>query len=138
MIDIEMQGRSAIRRAVRVYCETVANDGFRRIGMRTRDLSIAGALIEVTDANVSIGDEVYLSFKAPRTAFWIDTRARVVRLLRGRRRGEEGQLAIGVEFLELDGAYRAVLEASLRNIPPPLPARPYRESSVEVLVDVAR
>jgi hypothetical protein len=91
----------------------------------------------VSELEVVVGDEVFLAFKAPRTRLWIDTRARVARVLHGRRRGENGKLAIGVEFVDLDEIYRSILEDSLRNIPPPLPSRPIRQSHVEVLVDVA-
>ena len=137
MIDIDMQGRSALRRSVQVYCETVLDKGFRRIGLRSRDLSVAGALIETEDLDVAIGDEVFLAFKAPRTSFWIDTRARVVRLLRGRRREDGGLQGIGLEFVEMDGIYRAVLRGALRNIPPPAPARPHRETTVPIIAAFA-
>jgi hypothetical protein len=137
MIDVEMQGRSALRRAAHVYCETVRNKGFRRIGLRTRDLSLAGALVETEDLDVEIGEEVFLAFKAPRTRFWMDARARVVRLLHGRRREDAGKRAIGLEFVELDGVYRAVLRGALQYLPPPIPRRPQRESIIEVVVDLA-
>jgi hypothetical protein len=137
MIDVDMQGRSALRRAARVYCETVLDKGFRRIGLRSRDMSIAGALIETEDLDVALGDEVFLAFKAPRTRFWMDTRARVVRILRGRRREDGGKRGIGVEFVEMDGIYRAVLRGALQNIPPPVPARPQRETSIPMALSFA-
>jgi hypothetical protein len=137
MIDVEMQGRSTLRRAAQVYCETVLGRGFRRIGLRSRDMSLDGALIEVRDIDVEVGDEVFLAFKAPRTRFWMDARARVVRVLRGRRREDRGKPAIGLEFVELDGIYRAVLADALRTIPPPVPLRPHRESTSHVVLSIA-
>ncbi len=137
MIDIEMQGRSTLRRAVRIYCETVLEPGFRRIGVRSRDLSLAGALLETEEVEAEVGDEVFLAFKAPHTRLWIDARARIVRVLHGRRREDEGRLGLGVEFIELDRIYRAVLDGALRHIPPPLPTRPQRETWSLVTVDLS-
>ncbi len=137
MIEVEMQGRSTLRRAARVYSETVLEKGFRRVGLYSRDLSLGGALIDTRDLDLAIGDEVFLALKAPGTRFWMDTRARVVRLLRGRRHEDLGRLAIGVEFVELDGIYRAVLGAALRFMPPPVPSRPHRTTTRTALVAIA-
>ena len=105
-----------------------------RVPARVDDLSLDGALIETQDLDVAIGDEVFLAFKAPRTRFWMDARARVVRLVRGRRREDRGKRGIGIEFVEMDGVYRAVLRGALQYIPPPAPTRPYRQSSSTVTV----
>lgn len=137
MIEIDLEGRGALRRAAHVYCETVLNRGFRRIGWKSRDLSLGGALIETEDVDVEVGDEVFLAFKAPRTRFWMDSRARVVRVLHGRRREDAGKRGIGLEFVELDGIYRSVLAGALRFMPPPLPKRPQRESCTQIVTTLA-
>lgn len=113
--------RANLRRAVRVRCEAVAERGFRRIGTLIHDLSEEGALVRL-ERLVQIGDEVYLSFQAPKTRAWVDACARVVRLERGRREGDLGSAA-GLRFESISPLDRALLAGALHALPPPLPRR---------------
>lgn len=116
--------RKVVRRAVSARCEAVADRGFRLLGRTLRDLSPEGAFLE-TDAVVELGEEVYVSFQAPRTRMWVDARARVVRHVAGRRSGDRAR-GIGLRFEAIDPMDRAVLAGSLERVPPPVPARHVR------------
>lgn len=113
--------RLAVRRAVRLACQVVSEDAFRLVGRRALDLSPAGMLIE-SDADVRLGDELLVSFRAPRSGLYIDTSARIVRVIAGRRPGDHGR-CVGLRFEHLDPLMRSVLGASLAGLPPPLPQR---------------
>ena len=119
-----VRDRKAVRRSVVSRCEAVADRGFRLVGRTLRDLSAEGAFLE-TDADVEIGEEIYIAFQAPRTRLWMDARARVVRHVRGRRAGDSSR-GVGLRFETIDAVDRAVLEGSLSALPPPVPARPVR------------
>lgn len=114
--------RAMIRRAVRIRCEAVADRDFRPIGSMIRDISEQGVLVSL-DAYVELGEEVYLSFQAPRTRAWIDACARVVRIERGRRGSDAGSAA-GLLFEEMSALDRALLAGALLRLPPPVPRRP--------------
>lgn len=116
------QRRHASRRAVDLRCEAVRDRGFRLAGDRILDLSAEGAFL-VTQLSLELGDEVILSFKAPRTRFWIDARGVVVRQIAGKRKSDRAR-GVGLRFLPIEGAERAVLEATLSKAPPTLPRRP--------------
>ena len=125
MFDIlPARQRGVIRRAIVTRCEAVAESGFRMIGRSLQDLSAEGAFL-ATFAEVDVGEEVYLSFQAPRTGLWMDAVARVVRKVPGRR-SRDFVRGVGLVFERLDAADRAVLEASIRRTPPPVPARARR------------
>jgi hypothetical protein len=115
------QRRQASRRAVRLPCEAVRDLGFVRVGERLVDLSSTGAFLE-SDALLDLGEEVILSFRAPRTRLWMDARGIVVRRIQGKRLGDRAR-GVGLRFLPLDAADRAVLDATLSKVPPVLPTR---------------
>ncbi len=122
MLDItRARDRRTLRRAVRVRCEAVADDGFRPIGRVMRDLSDEGALV-VLCADVRLGEEIYLAFQPPRTRRWIDACARVVRIEEGRRDGDHGP-AVGLRFESIDAPDLAFLRGALAAIPPTIPRR---------------
>jgi hypothetical protein len=116
--------RRAVRRAVRLSCQVVREDSFRLIGRRALDLSPAGMLLE-SDEDVRLGDELLVSFRAPQSGLFIDTSARIVRVVAGRRPSDHGR-CLGLRFEHLDPVFRSVLDASLAGLPPPLPARAAR------------
>jgi hypothetical protein len=135
MFDIfPARDRKSVRRAVDARCEAVADRGFRWLGRTLRDLSPEGAFL-ATDAELELGEEVYLAFQAPRTRLWIDACARVVRRVGGAGEGEER--GVGLRFEALDPADRAVLEATLERLPPPVPARPPRRDYASALLALA-
>lgn len=116
--------RRTVRRAVRLSCQVVSEDSFRLVGRRALDLSPAGMLLE-SDADVRLGDELLVSFRAPQSGLFIDTSARIVRVVAGRRPGDHGR-CLGLRFEHLDLLMQSVLGASLAGMPPPLPQRAKR------------
>lgn len=127
--------RKVLRRAVCVACEAVAERGFRLLGGTLRDVSPEGAFLE-TDVEVDVGEEVFLAFRAPRTCFWIDAVARVVRRVPGRRTSDRGR-GVGLRFEQIDALDRAVLRAALERLPPPVPARPLRKDYAATVLAVS-
>lgn len=116
------QRRHEKRRHVDIGCEAVRDADFRRVGERILDLSKEGAFLR-TYRELALGDEVLVSFKAPRSRTWIDARGIVVRKIRGVRREDRGE-GVGLFFLPLERVQEAVLEGALSRMPPTLPARP--------------
>src|SRR5262245_58413747 len=125
MSDIHpARDREVLRRWTPARGRAVRDRGFRFLGDTLRDVSPYGAFLE-TDVDVEVGDEVYLSFEAPRSRIWVDACARVVRIVRGRRASDRTR-GVGLTFEEIEPIDRAVLRASLELVPPPVPARPPR------------
>lgn len=116
------QRRAELRRGVSLACEAVAGYGFRLLGRRALDVSPTGMLIETRGAYARIGEEVIVTFQPPRSRLWIDAVAKVARIVKGRRRTDRAQ-AIGLAFVSMDAADRAILAAKLRGHPPPVPGR---------------
>lgn len=137
MFDIlPIRDREVIRRYVGVRCEAVADDGFRLIGRTIRDLSTTGAFLE-TDADLVLGEIVYLAFQAPRTRRWVDACCVVARRVSGRRDTDRGKRGVGLRFVTMDAIDRAILEASLRKMPPPVPERSVRLDYASAVLSVA-
>lgn len=116
--------RRTVRRTVRLACQVVSEDAFRLVGRRALDLSPAGMLLE-SDTDAQIGDELLVSFRAPQSGLFIDTTARVVRIVAGRRPGDHGR-CLGLRFEQLTPLLQGVLGESLAGLPPPLPQRATR------------
>lgn len=116
------QRRVELRRGLRLECEAVAEDGFRLIGQRTLDVSSTGMLVETHGSYARLGEEVIVSFRPPESRLWVDAVARVARIVVGRRKTDRAQ-AIGLSFVAMDAADRAILRAKLHGHPPPIPAR---------------
>jgi hypothetical protein len=117
--------RTQLRRSVRIDCEVVSERGFRLLARRALDLSTDGMLVQ-SDAQVDVGDDVIISFTAPGGRFWMDAEATVARVVRGIREGDTRGRCLGLRFRTLDSMSRAVLAASLRGLPPPIPSRHVR------------
>ena len=116
--------RHVLRRSVRLACQAVSEDAFRLVGRRALDLSPAGMLLE-SDADVRLGDELLVSFRAPQSGLYVDTSARIVRVVAGRRPGDHGR-CLGLRFERLDPLMSSMLGASLAGLPPPIPQRAKR------------
>jgi hypothetical protein len=124
MFDIlPIHRRGTRRHAVSVACEGVRELGFTLIGTKLIDLSLDGAFLATRVQGIDLGEEVFLSFKVPRTRHWMDARAIVVRKSPALRR-DDHEKGIGLSFLELDGIDRAVLAGAIVRLPPPIPCRP--------------
>lgn len=80
-------------------------------------------MVEV-DGRILTGERVLVSFRIPRSRFWIDAEAVVARVVHGRRRGDRAR-AVGLCFEHLPGWQRLLLETRLRKIPviPPADVR---------------
>lgn len=120
--------RFAYRRAVQLDCQVVTERDFKLIAQRSLDLSEDGMLVLADRlVGVEMGEDVIVSFRAPRTQRWIDAEATVVRVGHGRRRGDVGPV-LGLEFAWIPERARALLTASMLGLPFPEPARSRRMS----------
>lgn len=114
---IRPRRRRTLRRALPSVCEAVRLDGFSRFSRRILDLSPHGALL-ACDAPIDPGDEVVLSFRAPKQGPWIDVVSEVCRVF-----GDDVGYCAGVSFTELEPALAEELGWRLRGVPPPIPRR---------------
>jgi hypothetical protein len=119
MLDIpNVKRRTTPRRMARVRCEAVSADGFVQVGGVLRDLSDTGLLLEA-DVVLAPGEELYLSFQAPRTTQWVGLVARVTRSTRPHRvPGEiQGVCLAGLAIEEMDPVERSILVAAIERLP---------------------
>jgi hypothetical protein len=121
----DSRDRTSVRRQVRAECQAVADEGFRMLGIRTLDLSEHGMLLH-SSSPVQIGEQVYVSLRAPNTEEWVDAEAVVVRVVKGRR-ASDSACGVGLRFVRMDALDRAILAGSLHALPPPVPARGLRK-----------
>ncbi len=113
--------RTATRRGVLLPCQAVRERDFKLIADRTLDVSIDGLLVPMLEADTILtGENVIVSFPIP--GIWIDAEATVVRVVHGRRPGDEGP-ALGLAFDVISPSARAALAGYLHGRPPPLPRR---------------
>ena len=113
--------RRASRKGVAVPCQIVRDVDTQVFAERTSDISEAGMLFH-SDADLALGDTLTVSFQTTDLGIWVDARATVVRLVKGRRKEDRG-VGFGVRFDALDPVKRLVVRGSLRKARPPLPRR---------------
>jgi len=96
--------RKHFRRYVRLDCEVVRDFDFKLVGDLALDLSPRGMLVRAKKPDsqrrimpVLTGEEVVVSFKAPRSNTWFDAQGVIARVVHGRRPGDYG-LSYGIEF----------------------------------------
>lgn len=106
--------RASLRYVARVPCEAVTADDFRRVGGTLRDVSDHGFLLQA-DVSLVPGEEVFLSFRAPRTSLWVAAVAKVVRV--ARQDGRRGCLA-GLSVESMDPVERGILAGAVGRLPP--------------------
>jgi len=116
--------RKTTRHALRIPCQVVRESDFRLVGERTLDVSSEGLLIR-SDADVAIGDSVLVAFQATPLGLWFESEAKVTRIVRGRRPGDQGR-ALGLRFTDMNAISRLILRGHLRRVPPPVPKRARR------------
>ena len=121
---VAAQQRRALRRAIRVDCQVVRERDFRLVGSRGVDLSPAGMLVMAQEPALT-GEPVVVSFRLPRSSFWFDAQATVVRVIHGRRPGDPGR-CLGLAFDGVEPDVECFLRSALRGLPPPLPRRDRR------------
>jgi hypothetical protein len=113
--------RHSFRREVLLSCQVVRERDFRLIAALALDLSTEGMLV-ATRARVLTGEELLVSFRAPRFGAWIDAEAVVARVIHGRRPADRGR-CLGLSFHGLSDRSRTALFRALRGLPPPEPTR---------------
>lgn len=116
--------RREVRRAVGLACSVLREHDFRPVSELALDVSPDGMLV-ATDHDLAVGEGLIVSFCATPLGLWFDTRARVARIVRGRRHGDRGA-GVGLSFSTLDRVKRLILRGHLRRVPPPLPRRTQR------------
>jgi PilZ domain len=108
--------RRAFRHAVALSCQIVRERDFRLVADVALDLSTDGMLV-ATELPVLTGEELLVSFRAPRGARWVDAQAVVTRVVHGRRPGERGR-RLGIAFEGLGDEVRHLLFRQLSGLPP--------------------
>jgi hypothetical protein len=126
--------RRSLRRAFRARCQAVVLDEFRLVGDRILDLSPRGLLLACDD-EVELGQELVVSFQAPRGGPWIDVEAEVARVIDGYRPYDPGYAA-GLRFTRIDRPDQGELLARLAGLPPPVPHRPLRMNYAETVARI--
>jgi hypothetical protein len=112
--------RAEVRHSVDLVC-VVRRRYWRFSRARVIDLSADGMLFAFGQ-RIDDGAELDVSFKAAQPAIWFDARARVTRVVRGRRKGDAGS-AVGLRFESLSAVAHLILRGYLRNLPRPDPRR---------------
>ncbi len=119
MFDIpDVKRRSAPRRMARIRCEAVSAEGFVAVGGTLTDVSETGLQLEA-EVTLAVGEELYLSFQAPRTTQWVGLVARVTRATQ---LIDRPICVVGLSIEEMDPVERSILAASVER----LPARPQK------------
>lgn len=123
---VHARDRREDRRIVRLGCEVVRTSDWSLVGRRAIDLSPQGAqVLAERDEGLVPGEGVQVFFRIPFENIWVLAEAEVVRVVRGKRRRDEGY-GFGLRFGELHPGARAALHASMCRFPPTLPHRPRR------------
>jgi PilZ domain len=113
--------RRSSRRGVFLSCQVVRERDFKLVGQFALDLSLDGMLVS-TRERVLTGEELLVSFRAPRSSIWIDAEARVARVIHGRRPSDAGR-CLGLSFVGLGGSSSRALREALRGLPLAEPGR---------------
>jgi hypothetical protein len=113
--------RRTSRREVLLSCQIVRERDFRLIADLALDLSTEGMLV-AAKMPILTGEELIVSFRAPRSDTWIDTHATVARVIHGRRPGDRGR-CLGITFHSVPEFTRRRLLHHLRDLPTPEPSR---------------
>jgi PilZ domain-containing protein len=113
----QLEVRRAMRRALTVDCEVVSVYWDEPLQHIATDLSPFGMWID-TLFPLHRGAELVVCFTPPRGETELMLFARVTRVVSRLRDG--GRIGMGLEFVAMDDAERAVLSLGLRGIPPRL------------------
>jgi hypothetical protein len=114
MFDIpDVKRRSAPRRMARIRCEAVSAEGFIAVGGTLTDVSETGLQLEA-EVSLAVGEELYLSFQAPRTTQWVGMVARVTRATQLL---DRPVCVAGLSIEEMDPVERSIRAASVERQP---------------------
>ena len=119
MASFSRFGARAVRKTARIPCQVVRLSDFRLVADVVENLSDAGLLVGPADP-VLTGQPVMVSFQLPGFRDFVDAEAIVARVVHGRRPGEIRR-ALGLEFVDISGESRKLLEAFLRHLVPTPP-----------------
>jgi hypothetical protein len=115
MEPIETSGRMP-RHLMRLPCQVVRERDFRLIADRVENLSLTGLSVSPAEP-VLTGEKLIVSFRLPHEGIWIDAEARVMRVIHGRRPGED-QRALGLAFEDVDITLQLAIARELAHLPP--------------------
>jgi len=135
-VFVRAQKRSVIRRGLELDCQVVREWDFRPVGRRAVDLSTDGMQI-LSEADVSLGDDLIVAFRATTFGIYFETEATIARIIAGRRDGDAGR-SLGLKFRAFDPVARHILRGALRKVPPPLPRRDPRIDYAATIGRIAR
>jgi hypothetical protein len=121
---VHARDRKASRRTVRLGCEVVRTRDYSMIGKRMIDLSTEGLQV-IADGHVTLGESVEVFFRVPYSGVYVLAEGEVARVIRGKRRGDDGP-AYGIKLAPLHPDAERVLSAASLRFPPTLPWRPRR------------
>ena len=97
-----VRSRQSARRNAPISCEVVRDEGFVLLSRTVLDLSDTGMRVSLASegmlTKVSIGDLLWVSFRADHVGLWFDFEAEVARVSKGRRPQDDGA-SFGVRFL---------------------------------------
>jgi hypothetical protein len=133
---LRLRERHAQRKQAHSPCEVVADSGFRLLGRQLVDLSRTGMLLRC-DEEIVLDELVYFSLRIPRARTWIDGTGRVSRIVHGNRNSDAGR-CVGIRFDALDASYSALLNSTLRLLPPTEPARRMRRDYASTIQLISR
>jgi c-di-GMP-binding flagellar brake protein YcgR len=111
------QPRRAFRREVLLACQVVRERDFRLVSDLAIDLSTDGMLVR-SNQRILTGEELIVTFRAPRSYQWFDAQATVARVVHGRRPGDRGH-CLGLVFHGMETEAKEDLFERLRGLPPP-------------------
>ncbi|HEX2677456.1 MAG TPA: PilZ domain-containing protein [Polyangiales bacterium] len=126
--------RKSLRRAVRLEADVLADLWDGPVPFVATNLSPDGLFLE-SDLPLEIGSELIVSFVPPRwqTSEPVTALAEVARVGLFRRRRERRMSGMGLRFLELENCESDLLAEALRGLPPPLPKRSDRHTTIELV-----
>lgn len=113
--------RFEVRKAFRGGVDLVAGLWDRPVTYHCEDLSPRGTFLR-TQFPLSIGETVVCSFKLPGSRREFDLFGKVVRVEMPRRKGDRGEPGMGIRFMDASPRDRLAIRASIRAVPPPVPA----------------
>src|SRR4051794_41572417 len=99
--------RREMRRALVMSCQIVRERDFRLVAEKALDVSPDGMLV-ATEADLAVGENVFVSFRATELGLWFDTEATVTRVIQGRRPGDKGR-GVALKFSTLPRLKRFIL-----------------------------
>jgi hypothetical protein len=124
---VHARDRRQGRRMVRLGCEVVRTSDYKLVGDRAIDFSDGGLqlLQKKWEKDVELGEDVQVFFRVPFSGVWVLAEGTVQRIVRGKRRNDEG-VGYGIRLGELHEEAAGALRHAMGRFPPTLPRRAAR------------